>query len=38
MKAVVVHKYGGPEVLKSRTIRIRCQVLARCSCESPPRA
>ena len=38
MKAVVVHQYGGPEVLKLRTILIPYRVRARCWYESPPRA
>ena len=38
MKAIVVHEYGGPEVLKFEEYPDPVQAPARCWCGSPPPA
>jgi hypothetical protein len=38
MKAIVVHEYGGPEVLKFEEYPDRFPAGAKCWCGSPPRA
>ena len=38
MNAIVVHQYGGPDVLEFEDSLIRLRARVRCWCGSPPRA